>query len=102
MKRTLIGLIFGVLIGASFSALGGNLPPPLVVEDKETLLYLRKIAEEWQNLEVVTTNPDGSRVGRIGDMLLLSTGGNFYLEVNVSTGASGGTTWLGEQLTDTP
>ncbi len=49
-------------------------------------------------LEVVTTNPDGSRNGKKGETVLLQTGGNSYVEVNTD----GATTWRGVILTDTP
>ena len=56
---------------------------------------------DWvSRLELVTTNPDGSRTGRFtGEALYLQSGGKHYLEV--CTGA-GTTTWRGVELTDTP
>jgi len=50
------------------------------------------------NLNIMTTNPDGSVDGDVGDMILLYIGGNYYLEINVD----GGTIWRGVQLTNTP
>lgn len=49
-------------------------------------------------LEIVTSNPDGSRKGTAGDIVLLNNSGTFYLEVNTD----GGTTWRGVLLSDTP
>ena len=59
---------------------------------------IRNIYELRNRLEVVTTNPDGSRSGIKGDMLLLDDSGTYYLEVNTDSG----TTWRGEALSDTP
>lgn len=56
---------------------------------------------DWASrLELVTTNPDGSRKGKYaGEAVYLQSGGNHYIEV--CTGA-GTTTWRGAQLTDLP
>ena len=56
---------------------------------------------DWvSRLEVVTTNPDGSRKGRFtGEVVLLQTGGLTYLEV---CNGSGTTVWRGVQLINTP
>lgn len=56
---------------------------------------------DWiSRLEVVTTNPDGTRVGRyIGETVLLQTGGNHYIEICVDSGT---TTWRGIMLSNTP
>jgi len=73
-------------------------PPPLKESPPALQDYLSEIYENFHRLEVVTTNPDGSRTGKKGDMLLLQTGGNSYLEIN----SDSSTAWLGVQLTDTP
>ena len=48
------------------------------------------------SLNIVTTNPDGSR-GDVGDMVLLNSTGTYYLEI-----CTGTNTWRGVVLTDTP
>lgn len=101
MRRFMLGIGVGFLL-ATHPIFAGQLAEPPLIQDKQTLLYLRKIEDNWMNLPVVTTAPNGSRQGRIGDMVLLSTGGNYHLEVNISTGSSGGTSWVGEQLTVVP
>ena len=54
---------------------------------------------DWvSNLEVVTTNPDGARYAGKGEAVLLITGGNYYLEVNVD----GANIWRGIQLQNLP
>ena len=73
-------------------------PPPLPDETPVEQDYFQKIYNNWNNLEVVTTNPDGVTSGKKGDMLFLITGGKYYLEINID----GSTTWMGEELTDTP
>ena len=73
-------------------------PPPLRDEPQAEQHYLKEIYDNFHKLEVVTTNPDGSRNGKKGEMLLLQTGGNSYLEIN----SDGSNTWLGVQLTNTP
>ena len=59
-----------------------------------------KTLYDWvSKLEVVTTNPDGNRVGRLGEAVLLQTGGNSYVEICTNHNS---TTWRGFQLSDTP
>lgn len=51
-------------------------------------------------LEVVTTNPDGSRTGKFtGEAVYLQNGGNHYVEICTQGGT---TTWRGILLSDTP
>ena len=97
MKNFLLGLFLGVFISV---ALAGNIstPPPLEGEPAAEQHYLDEIYRNWNRLEVVTSNPDGSGNGKKGDMLLLQTGGSSYFEVN----SDSNTTWLGVQLTNTP
>ena len=71
-------------------------PPP--IKDANIYHYLRQIYENMHRLQVVTTNPDGTRNGKKGDMVLLQTGGTSYLEVNTDSL----TTWRGVALSDTP
>jgi len=96
-----VGVIIGFILGAH-TIFAGLIPDPPLIKDKQTLLYLRRIASNWNNIPIVTVNPNGSRTGRVGDIVLLFTGGNYYLEINTNTGPSGGTTWVGEQLTTVP
>ena len=73
-------------------------PPPLPNSEPSVAHYFRQIYENFHRLQVVTTNPDGVRNGKKGDMILLQTGGNSYLEIN----SDSGTTWRGILLADTP
>lgn len=60
-----------------------------------------KTLYDWiSRLEVVTTNPDGSRTAKYaGEIVKLEIGGNEYLEV---AHAAGSTVWRGVLLTNTP
>lgn len=60
-----------------------------------------KTLYDWvSRIEVVTSNPDGSRVARYdGEVVKLEVGGNEYIEVARSAGS---TVWRGVLLSDTP
>lgn len=96
----LIGFIFGFIlaVGASVSADNIPSPPPLSTLPPELQHYLESIYVNFHRIPVTTTNPDGSRNGKRGDMVLLQTGGTSYLEIN----SDSSTTWRGVALTDTP
>ena len=97
MKITLT--IISLLSIAVFSYAGQiPAPPPLPGETVVEQDYFQKIYENMNNLTEVTTNPDGTTKGKKGDMLLLYTGGLYYLEINTD----GSTTWRGVQLTNIP
>ena len=96
MKRIILLLILSVplLVWA------GNIQPPSPRIDKSVREYLKTIADNFNNLEIVTTSPNGARTGDYGDMVLLVTGGNYYVEVCVSSPS--GTVWKGIVLSATP
>ncbi len=97
MKRILFGFILGFLSSAVLASADLiSAPPP--IKDAAIYHYLREIYENFHRLQVVTTNPDGVRNGKKGDMVLLQTGGSSYLEIN----SDSGNTWLGVILTNTP
>ena len=99
--RYIAGVLTGFLLSASlaWAALISS-PPPL--KDKETYLYFRDLWNNMYNMPTSQVNPDGVRRGKYGNFLLLTTGGNSYLEVCVSQGVDGGTVWRGVALSDTP
>ena len=99
--RYAAGVLTGFILSVSL-AWGANISSPPILSDKENYLYLRDIWNNMYNMPVVTVAPNGVRRGKLGDFLLLSTGGNYYLEVNVSSGSEGGTSWVGEQLSVVP
>lgn len=95
MMRVFIAILF-----FACTAYAGHIssPPPLADLPVSLQLYLKELYDHFGTIEVVTTNPDGSRVGSKGEMLQLQTGGNYYHCENVD----GSTTWRCVQLTDTP
>lgn len=97
MRNFLLGLFLGLGISTVFA---GNIPTPptLPNEPAAEQHYFNEIYRNWNRLEVITSNPDGNRSGKKGDMLLLQTGGNTYLEIN----SDSSNTWLGVQLTNVP
>lgn len=97
MRSFFLCLFLGLFVSTAFADRISS-PPPLPDEPPAEQAYLTEIYNNFHRLEVVTTNPDGSRNGKKGDMLLLQTGGNSYLEIN----SDSSTIWLGVQLTNTP
>lgn len=99
-KNFILGIVLGFLFGNLLLVHADKIssPPPLADSPVALQHYLREMYRNFHRLEVVTSNPDGSRQGKKGDMLLLQTGGNSYIEVN----SDSSTTWLGIQLSDTP
>jgi len=94
-------LIYGIILGFILSACVAfadkiSAPPPL--KDANVFHYFRQIYENLHRLEVVTSNPDGSRSGLRGDMLLLQTGGTSYIQVNTNSVQE----WRGIALSNTP
>ncbi len=95
--KFIIGFICGFIISAGL-VLADNITSPPPIKDPTIAHYFKQIYDNLHRLQVVTTNPDGSRSGKRGDMVLLQTGGSSYLEIN----SDSGTTWRGVILTDTP
>lgn len=100
MKK-FIYIIISLFIAVSLvSADKISQPPVLKNETVAEQQYFREIYNNWNNLEAITTNPDGTRSGEYGDMVLLLSGGNYYVEICVSSPS--GTVWRGILLSDTP
>lgn len=71
----------------------GNFPPPHPLQnDPEVKNYLSTIQRQNSNVEMTTTNPNGNRRGRLGDLVVFNNSGSYKLCLNIDTG-SGGTTW---------
>ena len=107
MRRFIIGFLLGsLLFGGIAHAYRASRPTPmrLPLDDNQITELNNSIENLWNitngrySLNIVTSNPDGTTRGKVGDMLLLSTGGTYYLEINVDNS----TTWRGEELTNTP
>lgn len=95
--KFIYGFILGFILSVSLAwADVISAPPP--IKDANVYHYIRQIYENLHRLQVVTSNPDGSRNGKKGDMVLLQTGGTSYLEINTDSL----TTWRGVALSDTP
>ena len=89
--RYIAGVMTGFLLSTSLA--WATHPSPPLIEDKKIYLYLKKIHNELHKLEVTTTNPNGSRRGRLGETIWWNDGGTYRLRVNTDTG-QGGTTWV--------
>ena len=81
-------------------AWAGQIPEPPPIKDYETRTYLRTLYTEHNNLEIVTSNPNGSRNGKRGDVLLYVGATQSVLTVCVSS--PNGTSWLAIPLTVVP
>jgi len=105
MRKIIIGFILGsILIGGVSYAYRAPKPQRITGFDQNGLVILNETLEQlWDvtngryNLTLVTSNPDGTTKGNAGDMVLLLSGGTYYLEV-----CAGGTVWFGEALSNTP
>ena len=98
--KFLFGLVLGFFLATAITSFSDRIssPPPL---DESLVIvqhYFQEIYQNLHRLQVVTSNPDGSRQGKKGDQLQLQTGGNIYHCEN----SDSSTTWRCVQLTDTP
>lgn len=82
-----VWILISLIILTTIVANADNIPAPPPLKDMPVELqhYLRSIYENLHRLPVTTTNPNGSMEGKKGDMVLLQTGGNNYLEINVDS-----------------
>ena len=105
MKKFILGIIIGSFLVTSVSY-AYRIPKPQRITEfnhnglvilNESLEQLWDLTNGRYNLTLVTSNPDGVTKGNAGDMVLLLSGGTYYLEV-----CAGGTVWLGEALSNTP
>lgn len=96
----LIGFVFGGMIGLYTVTWAGHIgaPPPMPELPVNLQHYLKTLYDHFGSIEVVTTNPDGTRFGQKGEMVLLQTGGVNYIEINTN----GSQQWRGVSLSDTP
>lgn len=73
---------------------GGGIPTPPIDEElsPQTRNYFKTLYDNHNKFEVTTTNPNGSRLGSVGDSVLLRTGTSYDLYTCVSSPS--GTSWL--------
>jgi hypothetical protein len=77
-----------------------NVPPPLKDLSVSQQRFYRDIYNNWNNIEVTTTNPNGSRRGEYGDIVFYNNSGTYKLCVQTTSG--GGTTWVCSSAYSTP
>ena len=90
MRKFIIGIIVGFLLSTLVAYAGIiNSPPPLPDTEVTLQQYLFEI---WQNMnrpEIITTNPNGSRSGKVGDLISFNDSGTYKLFINTT----GSTVW---------
>ena len=79
-----------LVVSASWA---GELVAPAPTRDvpHETQRYLRSIYDNFHKPPVTEDNPNGSRQGDKGELIIYDNSGTFKLCINVDDG--GGTTW---------
>jgi hypothetical protein len=100
MRNFITGLIIGLSIVSIAYAKKISQPIPSNTQSVEEQNFDREIYDNWGLLEVVTENPDGTRKGRLGEVVIYNLTGTYYLEICVSS--PNGTVWVGKQLEDIP
>lgn len=93
MRRFIVGVVMGFLLATGLAWASHTPSPPPSIKDRDTLLYLRKLHQSLHNIEITTTDPNGSRRGMNGDVIIFNDSGTYRWRVNVSTTPEGGTTW---------
>ncbi len=107
--KTLLSILltFCIGLGISSNTYAYRSPKPIQIRgtDPPDLVELNTVLEElWNitngryNLNVTTTNPDGTEQGDVGDMILFNDSGTYYLEINTT----GSTIWRGVELKNVP
>jgi len=69
----------------------GNIQTPPIIKDSPVILqhYLKDISDNFNNLEILTSAPNGDRQGKKGDLIVYNNGGVYTLWVNTN----GSTAW---------
>lgn len=88
----LIALLFWGCIFGGF-ALAGNIKQPPIIPDIpiQMELYLQEIADNFNVLQEVTSEPNGNVRGRKNEIVIYNDDGTREIWVNTTEG--GGTTW---------
>lgn len=82
--KFIIGFICGFIVSAGL-VLADNITSPPPIKDPTIAHYFKQIYDNFHRLQVVSTDPDASRSGKKGDMVLYLTGGVGVLCVNVDS-----------------
>jgi len=77
MRNLLLGLLLGLCLPLGAAQLSE--PPPLPAELREVYLYFKEIEEEFNNIRVTTTNPNGNIQCTVGDLIDYNNGGSHKL-----------------------
>ena len=88
------------IILIAINAYAGLIPEPPIIKDKDTRNYFRTLYNNYNNLEIVTTTPNGNRNGKRGDMVLYV--GATQTVVSICVSSPNGTQWLSMPLTIVP
>lgn len=88
MKKSLL-----ILFLFCSSCYAGNLQEPIMSKDvpKPVQDYLQELYQNNNNLEVVTTDPNGNRIGNLGNLVAYNNSGTYT--VKICTSSPSGTTW---------
>ena len=78
LKYLVISSLLSLLTVSSWA---GNLRQPNPVDDTAVFDYFLHIKDNFNSLPVTTTNPDGTKPGRVGDMVLFNDSGTFSLHI---------------------
>lgn len=96
-KKILLGFLLLLLTSICYAG-KISAPPPLPTTDKNLQFYLKEIESNFHVLSVVTSDPDGSRNGKAGEMIIYNNSGTYYLAVNIDSAQ----VWSGIQLSPLP
>jgi len=60
------------------------LPPPPVISQADVQLtqYMKQLYDNHNKLDVVTTDPNGNRIGKVGDIVIYNNSGVYTINVN--------------------
>lgn len=81
-----------ILMLCCVTAWAGDIRRPNPTDDTRIYDYLQHIDDNFNNLPVTTTDPDGTKPGKVGDMVLYNNSNIFSLQICTSASAS---TWIG-------
>lgn len=93
LRKSIIFIIFF----SSSLCYAGDIPAPSIIKDKNVSEYLKILYLNHNNLEIITSDPNGNRKGNFGDIVIYNNSGTYYVEICVSEPS--GTVWKKSLLT---